>query len=205
MSINLFFSFGRRGVHRVGFMLRLCIVLMLFVDFVDLWMTLAEFLGIIVVFSLSHRFGWVLFLTAAFAFLIHQLQFMPFSSCASSSAGTQTETSPSSGTTPIRLRHAEDACGSLSGSSKVSPKSLDSEVQAPPADAVALSGLAALRLHHKQEQALVMRVLLGLDHKCCGCSEFNFSGTNQTHIRVKCSRCSRVCLRLRREAHATVA
>jgi len=186
-------------------MLRLCIVLMLFADFVDLWMTLAEFLGIIVVFALWHRFAWVLFLTAACAILIHLLQFMPSSSCASSCAGTQTETSPLFGTSSFSSRPAEDACGSWFGSLKESSMSLDSEVQAPRADAAALHGLAAVRLHHKQEQALVMRVILGLDHKCCGASEFNFSGTNQTHIRVKCSRCERACLRLRREAHATVA
>ena len=83
--------------------------------------------------------------------------------------------------------------------------SLDSDVQALRGDAATLHGLAAVRLHHKQQQALVMRVILGLDYHCCGASEFNFSGTNQTHIRVKCSRCERVCLRLRREAHATVA
>ena len=175
-------------------------VFMLFADFVDLWMTLAEFFGIIVVSALYHHIGWVLFLTAALAFLIHLLQLMQFSSCASSSAGTQTEASPSSLMSSDSSGHAEDACGSWVGSSKVLSRSLDSEVQVPRADAVALPGLAAVRLHYKQEQALITRVLLGLQHQCCGCSEFNFSGTNQTHIRVKCSHCSRVCLRLRRGA-----
>ena len=124
-------------VHCSGFMLWLCIVAMLFADFVDLWITLAEFLGIFVVYAIWHRFAWVLFLTAACAILIHLLQFMPFSSCSSSCAGTQTETSSLSGTSSFSSRPAEDVCGSGFGSLKKSRMSLDSDVQALRADAAA--------------------------------------------------------------------
>ena len=99
-----------------------------------------------------------------------------------------------------------DACGSLPGSSRVLSRSLESEFPFRRADVVASSGQTAgqvnsrIRLHHQQEQALIMRVILGLEHQCCGCSDFNFIGTNQSYIRVKCSHCSRVCLRYRRDA-----
>ena len=203
---NMLLLFVSYVMHFVlDVLLRLGIVFVLLADFVDLWMSLAEFFGIIFVWVFWHHPLWVCLVSGSCAAIFHLVQLLLPMTSASSCSCIPTPKSSLSGTISFSSPRDADTCGSGISALKVARLSSDLAWQNLRVDAAASQKLAAERVHRKQDQAWVMRVILGLDFKCCGASDFNFSGTNQTHIRVKCTRCERVCLRLRREGHGAVS
>ena len=189
-------------------------VFTLFADGVDLSMSCADFFVFFVVSVSMHPFGFALLLLAEVVLLLLLFMWSRPSSCSMSSVGTQTDACSQRWMSSGRQSHfvagwqfdLVHAGGSFPGAFGSLSRLDDSELQSRRADAVSSAALAAghsddrIRQLHQQEQALVMRVILGLGHRCCGCSGFNIIGTNQFFIRVKCSHCSRVCLRYRRSA-----
>ena len=92
--------------------LRFVTVVVLLADFVDLWMSLAEFLGICIVLALWHYPLWVLLLTASCAACLLLVLVLLPPTYASPSSCTQTLRSSLSGMSAPGPHPEDDVCGS---------------------------------------------------------------------------------------------